>query len=193
MALGYLNIPWNSHVLPYSDEATPISLTGKKMLPILKDGSQVMNESLDIIKHLDTGNKLGNEEWRDFEGTLDLVAPLIYNLAMPFWVFSPEFDPDSQKYFLKKKEAKRGPFAELIKKRPGFETELHPLLSGLEMRLKPFWDSSQLGIRDIGLAAQLWGLFSVPEFRFSEKLHSYLMTVKVLTQFNYTNFHWRQP
>ena len=193
MALGYLNIPWNSHVLAYSDEATPLSLTGKKMLPILKDGSRVMNESLDIIKHLDPGNKLCNEDWKDFEETLDLVAPLIYNIAMPFWVFSPEFDPASQRYFLKKKEAKRGPFAELIKERSGFESELQPLLASLEIRLKPFWESSTLGIRDIGLAAQLWGLFSVPEFRFSEKLHRYLMSVKELTHFNYTHFHWRQP
>ncbi len=193
MALGFLNMPWSSKVLPYSDEATPLALTGKKMLPIIKMDDQVMNESLDIIKHLDKENVLLSENWGDFDQTLNTIAPQIFNLAMPFWVFTPEFDPASQKYFLKKKEAKRGPFSELIKNRGIFENEIHPLLTNLEKRLKPFWDSNSFGVRDIGLAAHLWGLFSVPEFRFSEKIHAYLMSVKELTKFNYTNFHWREP
>lgn len=194
MALGFLGIPWTSHVLPYSDEETPISLTGKKMLPIIRDGAKVMNESLDIIAYIDPANKLSRESWGDFEtSTLNLLAPQVHNLAMPFWVFSPEFDPASQRYFLKKKEAKRGPFSELVKQRGAIEGALQPLLKRVETNLNPFWDSKTFGIRDIGLAAQLWGLFSVPEFRFSNKIHAYLMSVKELTSFNYTQFHWRQP
>ncbi len=192
MALGLLNLSWDSHVLPYRDELTPIDLTGKKMLPIIKNGDLVLNESLEIIKYLDSSNILSNESWNGFHSVLDTLSPEIYNLAMPFWVHSPEFDTESQKYFLKKKEAKRGPFAELIKKRSVFESEIHHKLNALEDNLIPFWKSTQLTIKDIGLAAQLWGLFCVPEFKFSEKFYNYLMTIRELTHFNYTNFHWRQ-
>lgn len=193
MALGYLNIPWTSHVLPYHDESTPLKLAGKKMLPILKDGSRVMNESLDIIKYLDQRNTLSNETWANFDHSLDDLAPTIYNLAMPFWVYSAEFDTESQRYFLKKKEAKRGPFSELVKRRQEFEVTLGEKLKSLEAHLKPFWESSTLTIKDIGLAAQLWGLFAVPEFQFTPKVLDYLMQVKSLTGFNYTHFYWRNP
>ena len=64
-------------------------------------------------------------------------------------------------------------------------------LKSMETHLKPFWNSSTLTIKDIGMAAQLWGLFAVPEFQFSPKVLDYLMQVKSLTNFNYTNFHWR--
>ena len=54
MAAGFLNTSYESIVVPYDDEATPINLTGKKMLPIwVNDKRLAQNESLDIIKNLD--------------------------------------------------------------------------------------------------------------------------------------------
>ena len=50
MALGYLNLDFISKVLPYEDVATPLSLIGNKMLPILANNQEVLKESLDIIK-----------------------------------------------------------------------------------------------------------------------------------------------
>ena len=51
LACGYLDIPFKSTVIPYSDEETPRSIAGKKMLPILKtEDANIINESLDIIK-----------------------------------------------------------------------------------------------------------------------------------------------
>lgn len=193
MSLGYLQIPWESRVLPYSDESTPLTLTGKKMLPILKDDQIVMNESLEIIKYLDKKNKLKNETWGDLDQTLDSLSPAIYNVAMPFWVNTNEFDPESQRYFLKKKEAKRGPFSDLVKRRDEYESKIQDSLTDLERNLVPFWKSETMTIKDIGFSAQLWGLFSVPEFRFSEGIYKYLNKIKDLTHFNYTDFFWRNP
>lgn len=193
MALGYLKIPWTSNVLPYHDEKTPLKLTGQKMLPIIKDGSLIMNESLDIIKYLDNKNSLLNETWTNLDQSLDSLAPAIYHLAMPFWVHSAEFDPESQRYFLKKKEAKRGPFSELVKSRHEFESIVLEKLKTAEIQLKPFFDSPTFTIKDIALAAQVWGLFAVPEFQFNQNFYDYLMRVKLLTAFNYTDFFWRNP
>jgi glutaredoxin 2 len=163
------------------------------MLPIMDIDGTAMNESLDIIRALDSGNKLANEDYGDFDLVLDKLAPDIYNLAMPFWIWSPEFTPSAQRYFLKKKEIKRGPFSELIKRRNHFEANLTRTLQELEVHLNPFFNSSRLTVKDIALAAQVWGLFSVPEFRFSQKWHDYLMEVKGQCRFNYTEFHWRNP
>ena len=45
MGLGYLGINFESIVLAYDDEKTPVKLTGKKMLPILvSDDGKAHNE-----------------------------------------------------------------------------------------------------------------------------------------------------
>jgi glutaredoxin 2 len=56
MTLGLLDLPYESVVVSYDDEITPVKLTGTKMLPIMSIDGKVMNESLDIMAKLDTGN-----------------------------------------------------------------------------------------------------------------------------------------
>ncbi len=190
LALGFLQLPWTSQVLPYHDEATPITLTGKKMLPIMEIDGRAMNESREIIQRLDVNNLLQNDLWQDMDMTLGLLADKIHNLAMPYWVWMPEFSAESRLYFVTKKSSKRGPFSVLAQRRSEFEIPLQAQLSLLESELTPFWQSQQLSIRDIALAAHLWGLFVVPEFRFSQKWYDYLMKVKELCRFDYYQQHW---
>ena len=45
-------------------------------------------------------------------------------------------------------------------------------------------------ILDIALASQLWGLFVVPEFRFPNEWHEYLMRVKRECEFEYHANYW---
>jgi glutaredoxin 2 len=168
LVLGLLDLDWSSHILSYDDEETPVALTGKKMLPIARLGTTVLNESLDIIKKLDHKNSLKNETIVQIQPTLDLISPEIYNLGMPFWVWGNEFTEKARSYFLTKKEAKRGPFPELIKRREDFENIIQMNLSTLEKNINPFYLSKELTIQDIALASQLWGLYSVPEFSFSD-------------------------
>ncbi|OFZ13529.1 MAG: hypothetical protein A2X86_10760 [Bdellovibrionales bacterium GWA2_49_15] len=197
MALGFLQLPYASTVLRYDDEITPVKLTGKKMLPIMKFPDSTINESLDIIKKLDTKNqlsfnfleKIGQaavDEW------LTKLGSPIHNLCMPYWVWSPEFDSQSRQYFENKKSAKRGPFAKLAQQRPQFEAELGPLLKELEAELEPFFQSSTVTIVDLMIGAHVWGLYVLPEFRFSDKLHTYLQNLKQLCAFNYHADFWRQ-
>lgn len=197
MALGYLGLSYHSQVLPYDDEATPIKLTGKKMLPIIEIDGKIMNESLDIISVVDKNKKIINEnitktqEFEQFDLLLNQIGPLIHSLAMPYWIYTPEFSDSARKYFQKKKEEKRGPFNELIKNQASFFRSLEIKLLEIEKNLEPFYKSNQFGIYDIMLAAHLWGLYTVSEFQFSPLIHTYLQNIKKICHFNYHEDFWR--
>lgn len=192
MALGYLDLPWTSHVLPYNDEETPLKLSGKKMLPIIVIDEKPSNESLDIIAKLDVTNRLNNASWGKSDDVLNQLGNWVHNLGMPYWVWTPEFDTASRDYFIAKKSVKRGPFPELAKRRQEFEKPLQKTLTDLESQLTPFWNSEKITVRDIGLAAHVWGLFAVPEFRFSTRWHDYLMRVKAECRFDYHRDFWEK-
>ena len=196
MALGLLSISYESVVLPYDDELTPTKLTGKKMLPILKHDQGVMNESLDIINFLDKKNllqvkeSLASDKFKNLEGLLSRIGIPVHSLAMPYWIYTPEFTASSRKYFQTKKEEKRGPFAELVKRQDEFFGEINSILLDMEKDLKPFYKSEKFGLFDILLASHLWGLYIVPEFQFPSSIHSYLQTVKNICHFDYHGDFW---
>lgn len=197
MALGHLDLPYESRVLPYDDEKTPINLTGTKMLPIIDINGKVMNESLDIVAAVDQKNvlKVGNlkndSHFQDFEKLLSQLGANVHNLAMPYWIWTPEFTETSRTYFQKKKEVKRGPFKELIVKKNQFSLEMQNDLKIVESQLKPFYRSDKFSMYDILLASHIWGLYVVPEFQFSENIHQYLQSVKKICKFDYHQDFWR--
>lgn len=196
MAFGYLNLKYESKVLPYDDETTPIKLTGKKMLPILAHENGAMNESLNIIAFVDKSNELKVNEivhsssFKEIEDLLNRIGSPVHSLAMPYWIYTPEFTESSRTYFQKKKEEKRGPFSELVKNQKNFIDELIPSLKTIEENLKPFYKSSAFSFQDILIASHLWGLYVVPEFQFTEKIHQYLQTIKQNCRFNYHQDFW---
>jgi glutaredoxin 2 len=196
MALGYLNLNYTSTVLAYNDEKTPTELTGIKMLPIMKIKGEIMNESLDIIEKLDQKEVFQLKKFRSssqFEATENFCLKLsqnVHNLAMPYWIFTPEFDNESRKYFIEKKSKKRGPFNKLVHNKDIFISELNNDLKVLEQNLNPFYKSQTFTFNDIQIASFLWGMYVVPEFQFSEKVHNYLQNIGNLCNFNYHKDFW---
>lgn len=193
MTLGLLEIPYESVVLPYDDEKTPVQLTGKKMLPALRHDGGVLNESLDIMALVDKKNVLKVKETplEEFELLLNRLGSSVHSLAMPYWIWTPEFNDQSRTYFQKKKEEKRGPFKDLVKNQHTFIAKLEAEWPALEKDLKPFYKSDFLTVKDILLAAHLWGLYVVPEFQFPPNIHAYLQAVKKKCRFNYHEDFWR--
>ncbi len=196
MALGYLGIAYESRVLAYDDEKTPIDLTGKKMLPIMVMDGKAMNESLDIVAALDTKNVFNisqiqkDSHYPEFEILLTKLGGNVHNLAMPYWIWTPEFTETSRTYFQKKKEVKRGPFKDLIVKKNQFSREMQNDLEKVSLELKPFYRSDKFTMYDILLASHIWGLYIVPEFQFSENIHQYLQRVKEICKFDYHHDFW---
>lgn len=197
MGFGLLEVKYDSVVTQYDDEVTPVKLTGKKMLPIVEyDNGLAQNESLDLIKLQDKDSVLG---WTKFEAEkeslntlLDKIGSLVHNLAMPYWIWTPEFTESSRKYFQTKKEVKRGPFKNLVHKQKDFAETLNTLLTKeLAPKIKTFYQGEDFTIMDIMIAAHLWGMYVVPEFRFEESIHNYLQAVKTKTHFNYHEDYWR--
>jgi len=197
LGFGFLGTKYESVVTAYDDETTPIKLTGKKMLPIVQyDDGVAQNESLDILKAQDTAGLLGWDELakntESLNELLDKSGALVHNLAMPYWIWTPEFNESSRKYFQTKKEVKRGPFKNLVHNQQSFVVELTKLLEkSLISELKPFYKSDKFTIMDIMIAAHLWGMYVVPEFRFCEAVDNYLQKIKTLTHFNYHEDYWR--
>ncbi len=196
LALGLLELDFESVVLPYDDESTPIKLMNKKMLPIFEWSSdKISNESLDIIKELDTDNLLKNEgtqaeEFKEFESLLNKLGSNVHSLCMPYWIWTPEFNEQSRSYFQNKKEIKRGPFKELIQNKEKYLAPLIHDLQRIEKDLAPFYKSESLTIYDICLASHLWGMYIFPEFQFTQKMHDYLQRVAYQCKFNYHKDFW---
>jgi glutaredoxin 2 len=196
MGLGFLNLSYQSIVLPYHDESTPINLTGKKMLPIVTlDSGKSMNESLDILKLLDTTDRLkfsslANKKEK-IDHLLSQIGENVHSLCMPYWIWTPEFNEASRNYFQSKKEEKRGPFKNLIHNKESYIAKLNLILDELEKNLTPYFESSEISILDIMLASHLWGMYIFPEFQFSPKMHNYLQTIKKQCGFDYHQDFWK--
>jgi glutaredoxin 2 len=88
MIFGLKNVPFELVIMLNDDEATPIRMIGKKMAPILEDGTRHLAESMDIVAQIDgaSGARIlsgpGNPslaQWND-----DASGPL-YSLALPRW------------------------------------------------------------------------------------------------------------
>lgn len=197
MAFGFLKLNYKSIVVPYNNEELPIKLTGKKMLPILEYGDSAMNESLDIIKQIDSENlidfALYEQNSQDIEDLLSEIGSSVHSMAMPYWIWTKEFDEDSRKYFQDKKEIKRGPFKDLVKKVDQFSSQLNVTLEKLDHNIlkDAFYKSDVLTIADIMIASHLWGMYIVPEYQFPNAIHHYLQRVKKACHFNYHEDFWR--
>lgn len=197
MGLGLLKLQWDSHVLPYNDEKTPVTLTGVKMLPIIVDNEgKAQNESLDILKRFDTADLMNwsflEKNKAEVEALINAIGNPVHSLCMPYWVWTPEFNEESRHYFQSKKEIKRGPFKLLIQNKAQYIKELNTLIEEtIEPNLEPFYKSSTLTIVDIMIASHLWGMYIFPEYQFDPGIHQYLQEIKKAANFDYHADFWK--
>lgn len=118
LMMSFRAVDYEHIILSNDDEDTPISLTGKKMLPILrKPNGDIINESLDIIAYLDeyTGGGFDNSVRPQVAEWQEKVVAYYNHLVMPriIKIGLQEFQTQSAiDYFVNKKTDYIGDFAE---------------------------------------------------------------------------------
>ncbi|QJW55266.1 Glutaredoxin 2 [Serratia plymuthica] len=138
MIFGLKNLPVRLVTLLSDDEATPISMIGKKMAPILqKDDGSYLPESMDIVHYVDNldGRPLltgktnpAIADWLQRVGgySAKLLLPRIANADFE------EFATDSaRQYFTHKKQASIGDFSEHLANSADLIAELETDLQAL--------------------------------------------------------------
>lgn len=182
MIFGLKDIPITLVTLLNDNQDTPISMIGQKMVPILeKEDRTYMPESLDIISYIDGnyGKKILDNSTINHElaSWLQEVKNLIYVLAMPRWVKAPleEFSTNGAvEYFVRKKEAYIGDFAEHLRNSAIYISDLENKLNMLEAIL--YSENSVntvLGLDDIDLFAALRSLSVVKGIKYPEIVSKY--------------------
>lgn len=192
MIFGLKNIPVELNVLANDDDATPTRMIGQKMVPILqKDDSRYMAESMDIVHYVDnidgkpllTGKKNpAIEEW------LRKVNSYASQLLLPRFAKSAfdEFStPSARRYFVQKKEAMIGSFADHLSHSAGLTKKISDDLRALDkLIVKPNAVNGELSEDDIQLFPLLRNLTLVAGITWPTRVADYRDNMAKQAQIN---------
>lgn len=192
MIFGLKNIPVELHVLLNDDAETPTRMVGQKQVTILqKDDSRYMPESMDIVHYVDkldgkpllTGKRSpAIEEW------LRKVNGYANKLLLPRFAKSAfdEFStPAARKYFVDKKEASAGNFADLLAHSDGLIKNISDDLRALDkLIVKPNAVNGELSEDDIQLFPLLRNLTLVAGINWPSRVADYRDNMAKQTQIN---------
>lgn len=186
MIFGFKKVKFELITLLNDDEKTPISMIGKKMVPILEtDEGNFMPESMDIVYFID----------QNFGGKRLIVADInpkisqwlgeskdyVYKLAMPRWVKADleEFETQGAiDYFTKKKGDMIGSFEDNLAQSEELIARANSHLKALdELIMSPHAVNGSLSEDDINLFPTLRSLSIVKGIEFPENVLNYIKTV----------------
>lgn len=182
MIFGLKNVPFDLAVLANDDEATPVGLVGKKVVPILvKDDGTAMPESLDIVHYIDDnfGEKILSENIRpEIDAWVKTVGQYYNHLLSPRFVQMglPEFKTQSAiDYFTKKKTEFIGDFQQNLDETATYLVRLHQDLENLVPLIKSASAlNGSLSLEDIIVFPMLRNLSCVRDVQFPPEIVAYL-------------------
>lgn len=182
MIFGLKNIPVEITVIANDDEDTPVSLVGKKVVPILvKEDGTAMPESLDIVRYVDTnyGEKIISETIRpEIEAWAAKLSKIYNHLLLPRFVKLglAEFEKQSAiDYFVQKKTEFIGDFAENLAQSEQYIQAVQPLLTELADLIKSENAlNGELSLEDIIVFPMLRNLTCVKGVEFPKTVLDYL-------------------
>ncbi|NBI39926.1 glutaredoxin 2 [[Haemophilus] felis] len=190
MIFGLKKLPVQLEILLNDDEQTPVSLVGKKVVPIfVKEDGGAMPESLDIVRYVDQhyGEPVLFDAVRpEMEAWIKEVMSYYNFLLMPRFIKLPvaEFATEAAlSYFIAKKTAYVGDFAEHLANTESYLARLHQDLATLEkLIVSPKAASGKLSMEDILLYPVLRNLTCVKGVVFPEKVADYVATMSEQTK-----------
>jgi len=183
MIFGLKNIPFEKRIFLNDDEAGPISMVGRKVVPILEENGRYMPESMDIVSHIDgVGAPVLNGPVRkDIADWLRASSKATYRLFLPRAVCAllPEFATTSSRAgFIRRKEESTGPFWEILADGSKEIAELNALLEELEPLIQsPEAVNGTLSTDDIHLFAQLHSMSLIKGLRYPLGVEAYRQTM----------------
>ena len=191
MIFGLKNIPVELHVLLNDDAETPTRMVGQKQVPILqKDDSRYMPESMDVhyVDKLDGKPLLTGKRSPAIEEWLRKVNGYANKLLLPRFAKSAfdEFStPAARKYFVDKKEASAGNFADLLAHSDGLIKNISDDLRALDkLIVKPNAVNGELSEDDIQLFPLLRNLTLVAGINWPSRVADYRDNMAKQTQIN---------
>ncbi|MCX2562093.1 glutaredoxin 2 [Acetobacter farinalis] len=179
MIFGLKNLPFERIILLNDDEAGPISMVGRKVLPILEEEARFMPESMDIVTHIDqqgtpvlTGTP--NPAIADW---INATNSTLYRLYLPRAACAPlpEFATTAARaYFVQRKEEFTGPFFEILKDSSVEIASLNKMLEMLAPLIRnPEAVNGTLSTDDIHLFAHVHSLSLVRGIQYPPAVEAY--------------------
>ncbi|CAM3772629.1 glutaredoxin 2 [Rahnella victoriana] len=192
MIFGLKNIPVEIKVLLNDDEKTPVSMVGKKMVPILqKEDGGFMPESMDIVHYIDKSDGkplLTGPLNAQVAAWLRQVSEYTGRLLLPRFATAPleEFStPEARKYFSDKKQAASGSFAEHLQHSEGLVKKISQDLRALDkLIVEPNAVNGELSEDDINLWPLLRSLSIVQGIDWPSRVQAYRDNMAKQTQVN---------
>ncbi|TDS88278.1 glutaredoxin 2 [Rahnella sp. BIGb0236] len=192
MIFGLKNIPVEIKVLLNDDEKTPVSMVGKKMVPILqKEDGGFMPESMDIVHYIDKSDGkplLTGPLNAPVAAWLRQVSEYTGRLLLPRFATAPleEFStPEARKYFSDKKQAASGSFAEHLQHSEGLVKKISQDLRALDkLIVEPNAVNGELSEDDINLWPLLRSLSIVQGIDWPSRVQAYRDNMAKQTQVN---------
>ncbi|MFA9499883.1 glutaredoxin 2 [Mannheimia sp. E30BD] len=182
MVFGLKDLPVELIMVANDDEATPVSLVGKKVVPILvKEDDTAMPESLDIVRYVDThyGNPIIEESIRsEIEEWVSKLSKVYNHLLLPRFVKLDlaEFEKQSAiDYFVKKKTESIGDFAQNLAETDKYLAAVQSLINELSDLIKSEKAlNGELSLEDIIVFPMLRNLTCVKGIQFPPKVLDYV-------------------
>ena len=182
MIFGLRGLPVEIEVFANDDEAGPTALIGEKVVPILvKPDGTAMDESLDIVHFVDeyAGKERLDDTIRpEIQAWLDKVGKYSSRLTAPrcVQIGLPEFATESARaYYIAKKTAAYGDFAENIARTDEYLAQLHADLPELAALIHSEGHiGERLGYEDIITFPLLRNLTMVKGLQYPEHIRFYV-------------------
>ncbi len=190
MIFGLKNLAFEKITLLNDDEATPVGLVGKKVVPILiKENGEAMPESLDIVKYVDEtyGEKLLSDNVRpEINDWIKKVGAYYNHLLLPRFVklgLAEYATQSAVDYFVKKKTESIGDFAENLANSAQYLAQLTPDLVELDkLIVNAEAANGQLSLEDILLFPMLRNLTCVKGLQLPPNVADYVAKMAKLSK-----------